>query len=115
MNIFNKSLCCALLASALLGSALAQASVYTDENGRKIECTDTTTTTTQDKPGHPVLGTLAGAAIGGVAGHQVGSGRGRDVATVVGAGAGAAVGHHLSKDKTETSTATQTNCHPLTP
>jgi uncharacterized protein YcfJ len=39
-----------------------------------------------------VPGAIAGAVIGGILGHQVGSGRGRDVATGVGAIAGGAVG-----------------------
>jgi outer membrane lipoprotein SlyB len=43
------------------------------------------------------LGTLAGAVIGGVAGHQVGSGKGNTAATVVGSAGGAYVGHQLEK------------------
>lgn len=38
--------------------------------------------------------TLAGAIIGGVIGHQFGSGRGRDAATVAGSLLGAAIGHN---------------------
>ncbi len=38
-------------------------------------------------------GTLLGAAIGAVIGHQIGSGRGRDAATVGGAIIGAGIGH----------------------
>lgn len=41
------------------------------------------------------LGTIAGAVIGGVLGHQVGAGRGNTVATVAGAAGGAYVGHEL--------------------
>ena|SRR5689334_294795 len=44
------------------------------------------------------LGAIGGAVVGGVLGHQVGSGRGRDVATVVGAGAGAYAGHQVEKN-----------------
>jgi outer membrane lipoprotein SlyB len=43
------------------------------------------------------LGAIGGAVVGGVLGHQVGSGRGRDVATVAGAGAGAYAGHQVEK------------------
>ena len=43
------------------------------------------------------LGTLAGAAIGGVLGHQVGGGTGRTVSTVAGAAGGAYVGHEIEK------------------
>lgn len=41
------------------------------------------------------LGTVAGAVIGGVLGHQVGAGRGNTLATVAGAAGGAYVGHAL--------------------
>ncbi len=43
------------------------------------------------------LGTLAGAAIGGVLGHQVGGGTGKTVSTVAGAAGGAYVGHEMEK------------------
>ncbi len=43
------------------------------------------------------LGTLAGAVVGGVVGHQIGSGGGNTAATVIGAGGGAYVGHELEK------------------
>ncbi len=43
------------------------------------------------------LGTLAGAAIGGVLGHQVGGGTGKTVSTVAGAAGGAYVGHEIEK------------------
>ena len=50
------------------------------------ECHDETAThTRQPKDEHQVLGTLAGAVVGGVLGHQVGGGTGRDIATVAGA------------------------------
>ena len=42
-------------------------------------------------------GTLLGAAIGAVLGHQIGSGRGRDAATAGGAVIGAAIGHQQAK------------------
>jgi outer membrane lipoprotein SlyB len=43
------------------------------------------------------LGTLGGAAAGGVAGHQFGGGRGKDVATVAGAVLGAMAGREIEK------------------
>ena len=45
-----------------------------------------------------VPGAVAGALIGGVLGHQVGSGRGNDVATVGGAVAGGAIGANVGRD-----------------
>jgi uncharacterized protein YcfJ len=45
-----------------------------------------------------VPGAIAGAVIGGILGHQVGSGRGNDVATAGGAIAGAAIGSNVGRD-----------------
>ena len=42
-------------------------------------------------------GAVAGAIIGGVLGHQVGSGRGNDVATAAGAIGGAVAGNEIEK------------------
>ena len=42
-------------------------------------------------------GTIIGGIVGGVVGHQVGGGRGNDVATVAGAVGGAVVGHEIEK------------------
>lgn len=47
--------------------------------------------------GSAVVGTVAGAAVGGVVGHQFGSGQGNDLATVAGAVGGAIVGHELQQ------------------
>ncbi len=43
------------------------------------------------------LGTLAGAAVGGIVGNQVGGGTGRTVATAAGAAGGAYVGHEIER------------------
>ena len=44
-----------------------------------------------------VPGALLGAVIGGVLGHQVGGGRGKDLATVGGAVAGGAIGANVGR------------------
>ncbi|MCY1427415.1 Glycine zipper 2TM domain protein [compost metagenome] len=49
------------------------------------------------------LGTIAGAVVGGVAGNQVGSGKGKTVATVAGTAGGAYIGHQLEKRNQEPS------------
>ena len=46
-------------------------------------------------------GAVAGAIIGGVLGHQVGSGRGNDVATAAGAVGGAVAGNEIEKRHNE--------------
>ncbi|MGZ5080070.1 MAG: glycine zipper 2TM domain-containing protein [Usitatibacter sp.] len=47
-------------------------------------------------------GAVIGGIAGGVLGHQVGSGRGKDVATVAGAAGGAYAGHQIEKSKSAT-------------
>ena len=47
--------------------------------------------------GSAVVGTVAGAAVGGVVGHQFGAGRGNDLATVAGAIGGAIAGHEIQQ------------------
>lgn len=44
-----------------------------------------------------MIGPAAGALLGGLAGHQVGGGTGKTIATVVGAGAGAAAGTEIER------------------
>jgi uncharacterized protein YcfJ len=47
-------------------------------------------------------GAVIGGIAGGVLGHQVGAGRGKDVATVAGAAGGAYAGHQIEKNKNAT-------------
>ncbi len=47
-------------------------------------------------------GAITGAILGGVVGHQVGGGRGKDLATVVGAIGGGVAGHQVEKSLTKT-------------
>src|SRR6185312_1697055 len=53
----------------------------------------------QERSGASVPGAIAGAVIGGILGHQVGGGRGQDVATVGGAVAGGAIGANVGRDR----------------
>ncbi|HUD50005.1 glycine zipper 2TM domain-containing protein [Parvibaculum sp.] len=43
-------------------------------------------------------GTLVGAGVGGVAGNQIGSGKGKTAATIGGAAVGAVAGHAITGD-----------------
>jgi outer membrane lipoprotein SlyB len=48
------------------------------------------------------IGAVGGAVLGGVVGHQVGGGRGKDVATVLGAVGGGLLGHQVEKNVKKT-------------
>ena len=61
----------------------------------------------QDRNNSNVPGAIAGALIGGIVGHQVGAGRGKDLATVGGAIAGGAVGAQVGRDGGSQQTSTQ--------
>ncbi|MEP7296649.1 MAG: beta/gamma crystallin-related protein [Burkholderiales bacterium] len=55
-----------------------------------------------DRGGPNIGGAVVGALLGGVLGHQVGGGRGKDIATAGGAVAGAAVGANVGRDSAGT-------------
>lgn len=51
----------------------------------------------QNNTGSIGAGTIAGAVVGGILGHQIGAGDGNTAATVLGAAGGAYVGNELAK------------------
>jgi len=61
-----------------------------------------------------VGGTIAGALIGGVLGHQIGGGSGRDLATVGGAVAGGVIGSNVGRDNNDYSTRDVRRCETTT-
>jgi uncharacterized protein YcfJ len=63
-----------------------------------------------------VPGAVVGALIGGILGHQVGGGRGNDLATVGGAIAGGAIGSQVGRDgrpAQQTTTQSVQRCHAV--
>jgi outer membrane lipoprotein SlyB len=48
------------------------------------------------------LGAVAGGVIGGILGNQIGGGSGRKIATVAGAAGGAYAGHQIEKSRNKT-------------
>ncbi len=77
------------------------------------ECHDETLTQKGPvKDEHQIIGTVAGAVLGGVIGHQVGGGRGRDIATIAGAAGGGYAGNRVQKhlQDRDTTTTTQQKC-----
>lgn len=61
-------------------------------------CHDVQVKHIQSQDSHRVIGTGVGAVAGGLLGHQVGSGKGKTVATVGGAVAGGVVGNQVQKN-----------------
>ncbi|HKY92841.1 MAG TPA: glycine zipper 2TM domain-containing protein [Nevskiaceae bacterium] len=100
----------AALAVAVGLSAVAQAEVYTNEMGQKVECQDVVV---NEKKDHPIAAPLAGAVIGGVVGNQVGSGSGKDIATGVGAAGGAMAGKSYNDNRVASGGQVQRVCKPV--
>ncbi|MGH8445851.1 MAG: glycine zipper 2TM domain-containing protein [Solimonas sp.] len=65
----------------------------------RTECTTEKIVTQKEWGTNAVVGTVLGGAAGGVLGHQIGGGHGKDVATAAGAVGGAYVGNKVAKDK----------------
>ncbi|TZF91428.1 glycine zipper 2TM domain-containing protein [Cognatilysobacter lacus] len=90
MNNVRTLLVAALLAGAVVApSAQAATHCYDKVVYRKHAVQDP----------HRVTGTAIGAALGGLIGHQVGGGKGRDLATVGGAVAGGVAGHKIQRHR----------------
>lgn len=69
------------------------------------------------KDQHQVGGAVVGGLVGALAGHQVGGGKGKTLATVAGAAGGAFAGHEIQKnhqEKNATRTETRNVCHTVT-
>ncbi|PPE72499.1 hypothetical protein C3942_18320 [Solimonas fluminis] len=64
----------------------------------RTECRTERVVTRKEWGAKSVGGTVLGAAAGGAIGHQFGSGRGQDAATVAGALGGAYVGNKVAKE-----------------
>lgn len=69
------------------------------------------------KDQHQIGGAVVGGLIGALAGHQIGGGKGKTLATVGGAAAGAFAGHEIQKKHQEdnaTTTEPRNVCHTVT-
>ena len=67
------------------------------------------------KDEHRIVGTVAGALIGGVLGNQVGGGNGKKIATVAGAAAGGYAGNKVQQNMQakDTYTTYEQRCHTV--
>ena len=69
------------------------------------------------KDQHQIGGTAIGAVAGALIGHQIGGGKGKDLATVGGAVAGGFAGHEIQKrhqESNSTYTTVEHRCHTVT-
>ena len=83
---------------AILACAAFAAAGMIGANAACIDCGTVTDVQTLKKEGEGSgAGMVIGGIAGGVLGHQVGSGRGKDVATVAGVAGGAYVGNEVEK------------------
>src|SRR3546814_15673415 len=89
----------------------AFASVYTNADGQCFGCHDEQVVT--KKGDHPIAAPVLGAVAGGVIGHQIGGGHGKDIATGAGAVGGAAVGKHYNDQNAHEEVTTRQVCTPV--
>ena len=94
------------LSIAVSGALFAAATAFAPAASAVCnECGAVTEVRTVKKEGEGSgLGMVIGGVAGGVLGHQVGSGRGKDVATVAGAAGGAYVGNQVEKNQKSSTT-----------
>ncbi|MES2126997.1 MAG: glycine zipper 2TM domain-containing protein, partial [Pseudomonadota bacterium] len=86
-----------------LSAAKATLAAASKHAGACLECGKVTAVHMKEKDGEGgALGLIAGGAAGALLGHQVGGGRGRDVATVAGAVGGAYAGKKVQEKATAT-------------
>ena len=87
------------LNSVVLGAAFVLSLAASGAYAKCDSCGSVTNIKTVEIKGEGTgLGAIAGGVLGGVLGHQVGGGRGKDVATVAGAAGGAYAGHQVEKN-----------------
>ncbi|KAB7767831.1 glycine zipper 2TM domain-containing protein [Xanthomonas maliensis] len=96
------------LIGLMAASALAQAQTYGPQDegrrfndGTRVHCRNVAVQKNATDPNR-IGGTVAGAAIGGLLGNQIGGGDGKKLATVAGAVAGGATGRYVQGRRQET-------------
>ncbi|HEY0914341.1 MAG TPA: glycine zipper 2TM domain-containing protein [Solimonas sp.] len=104
----------ALALAAGMAAPLAQAEIFTNEKGERVECRDEVVNNGRQGV-NPTVGAIGGAVAGGVLGHQIGGGRGQDIATAGGAVAGGMAGKRMAENSGggQQQTVTQRVCRPL--
>ncbi|WP_045760491.1 glycine zipper 2TM domain-containing protein [Xanthomonas albilineans] len=108
MNSVKSALCLTVLGLATAAMPLAQAYRHygPEDDGRRfndgtrVHCNKVAVRENSTDPDR-IGGTLAGAAIGGLLGHEIGKGKGNTLATVGGAVAGGAAGRYIQGKRQE--------------
>jgi uncharacterized protein YcfJ len=95
------------------GTVLSATPVTRETSVPKQVCNDVTVEQRQPERDGNTGGTVIGAVVGGLLGHQVGKGNGRTAATVAGAVAGGYAGHEIDKrhEGGDIVTRTEQQCH----
>ena len=86
---------CIALAAFLLAGCETQPAFQVSQPSSRVGTVESIRSQQVQNP-NTAIGTISGALVGGVLGNQIGSGRGRTAATVVGAAGGAYVGNRMT-------------------
>ncbi|WP_211234512.1 glycine zipper 2TM domain-containing protein [Solimonas soli] len=110
-GIHRRAAAALLAAGGMLASGLAHAEVYTNDKGQRVECHDEQVVT--KKGDHPIAAPVIGAIAGGAVGHQFGGGKGQDLATGAGAVGGAVAGKKYNDNNAQEQVTTRRVCTPV--
>jgi outer membrane lipoprotein SlyB len=95
-NQFGRALAlCVVLAVPVLSGCETQPAFQVSQPASRIGTVESIRSQTVENS-NTAIGTIGGALVGGLLGNQIGSGRGRTAATVVGAAGGAYAGNRMS-------------------
>lgn len=95
-NQFGRALAlCVILAVPVLSGCETQPAFQVSQPSSRIGTVESIRSQSVDNS-NAVIGTIGGALVGGLLGNQVGGGRGRTAATVVGAAGGAYAGNRMT-------------------
>ena len=95
-NQFGRALAlCIVLAVPVLSGCETQPAFQVSQPASRIGTVESIRSQTVENS-NTAIGTIGGALVGGLLGNQIGSGRGRTAATVVGAAGGAYAGNRMT-------------------